>query len=107
MVYNQIIVELNNHFIQRSTQLLRCIACLDLTNSFASFNRDQLIELVTTYVIEIDHYELIRLTKQLDLFITDVRSNPKIVNFYDLNGLAINMIEIEMNKIFWNNLLFC
>jgi hypothetical protein len=70
-------------------------------------DRDQLIELVKMYVVEIDHYELIKLTKQLDLFIADVRSNPKIVNFYDLNGLAIIMIEIEMNKIFWNDLLYC
>jgi hypothetical protein len=50
VVLDQLIVELNNRFGERSTQLLRCIACLDLRNSFANFDGDKLIELAKLYV---------------------------------------------------------
>ena len=45
VVHDQVIVELNNRFAERSTQLLRCIACLDLRNFFANYDREKLIEL--------------------------------------------------------------
>ena len=36
VVHDQVLVELNNRFAEKSTQLLRCIACLDPKNSFAN-----------------------------------------------------------------------
>lgn len=42
VVLDQFIVELKNRFGERSTRLLRCIACLDPKNSFANFGRDKL-----------------------------------------------------------------
>jgi hypothetical protein len=38
VLHDQLIVELNNHFAERFTQLLRCIACLDPKNSFANLS---------------------------------------------------------------------
>ncbi len=49
MVLDQIIVDLN-HRAERFTQLLRCIVCLDLGNSFANYDEDKLIELAKIYV---------------------------------------------------------
>jgi hypothetical protein len=34
VVYDQVIVELKIRFIERSTQLLKCISCLDLRKSY-------------------------------------------------------------------------
>uniref|UniRef100_A0ACD5V035 Uncharacterized protein n=1 Tax=Avena sativa TaxID=4498 RepID=A0ACD5V035_AVESA len=45
VVTDQILVELNNRFAERSTHLLRCIACLDPKNSFSNFDQDKLLEL--------------------------------------------------------------
>ena len=42
--------ELNNRFAKKSTQLLRCIACLDQKNSFVIFDEDKLVELDEMYV---------------------------------------------------------
>jgi hypothetical protein len=46
---DQVIVEFNNHFAERSTQLLRCVACLDPNNSFANYDEDKLVELAKIY----------------------------------------------------------
>ena len=45
VLHDQIIVELNNRFAERSTQLLRSIACLDPRNSFANYDEDKLVDL--------------------------------------------------------------
>jgi len=42
MVYDHIIVKINNRFAEKSTQLLRCIACLDLRNSFANYDKSKI-----------------------------------------------------------------
>jgi hypothetical protein len=49
VMLDQLIVVLNNHFDERFTKLLRCIACLDPRNSFANFDVDKLIELAKLY----------------------------------------------------------
>jgi hypothetical protein len=50
LVLDEIIVELNNRFAERSTRLLRCIACLDPRNSFTNYDEDKVIELAKIYV---------------------------------------------------------
>jgi hypothetical protein len=45
VVHDKVIVEFNNRFAERSTQLLRCIACLDPNNSFANYDREKLVQL--------------------------------------------------------------
>lgn len=76
------------------------IACLDPKNSFASSNGDQLIKLSKMYAIGFGHYELMWLWEQLDLFITDVRFDPKFANCHDFDDLAIKMFQIEKNNFF-------
>ncbi|KAJ1253972.1 hypothetical protein BS78_K144600 [Paspalum vaginatum] len=98
VVYDQIVVELSSRFNERSTQLLRRMACLDPKNSFASFDRDQLEELGKMNAADFDHYGLMRLKDQFGLFIVDVRSNPEFANCQDLGDLAITMVKTEMSK---------
>jgi hypothetical protein len=69
VVYDQVIVELNNRFTERSTQLLRCISCLDPRNSFASYDKAQLLELVKVYSVDFSQYELLILRAQLHIYI--------------------------------------
>jgi hypothetical protein len=69
-VHDQVIVEMNNHFSEKSTQFLRCIACLDPKNSFANFDEDKLIELAAMYVDEFSMFEIsFVLRNQLETFI--------------------------------------
>jgi hypothetical protein len=70
---DQIIVEMNNRFARKSTQLLRYIACLDPENSFAKFDEEKLVELVEIYDGDLSIYEIpVVLQYQLDTFIADV-----------------------------------
>jgi CheY-specific phosphatase CheX len=57
-MHGQIIVELNNRFAKRSTQLLRCIACLDHINSFDNYNEDKLVDLANMYAANFSTYEV-------------------------------------------------
>ena len=41
--------ELNSRFTETTTELLRCIACLDPNNYFSSFNKDKLLQLSQFY----------------------------------------------------------
>lgn len=100
VVHDQVIVELNNHFPERSTQLLRCIACLDPKNSFANYDRDKLIELAKIYDADFSHYERSGLRTQLGNFIADVRADPYFRNCVDLGILAMKMVETNRHTTF-------
>ena len=100
VVYDQVIVELNNRFTERSTQLLRCISCLDPRNSFASYDKAQLIELAKIYSADFSQYDLLILRDQLDIFIVDVRGNSDFANCEDLGNLAIKMVQTERHLVF-------
>ncbi|KAL5662124.1 hypothetical protein ACJX0J_029249, partial [Zea mays] len=50
------IFNFNNHFAERSTQLLRCVACLDPNNSFANYDKDKLIQVSYHVVILTDRH---------------------------------------------------
>ena len=105
MVHDQVIIELNNRFPERSTQLLRCIACLDPKNSFANYDRDKLMELAKIYDADFSHYELSKLQRQLDNFIDDVRADPDLKNCVDLGVLATKMVQSDRHTNF--ALVYC
>ena len=101
VVHDQIIVELNNHFNERSTQLLRCIACLDPKNSFANYNEDKLVDLASMYVADFSAYEVsFVLRNQLDSFIHEARVDPHLMNCNDLGHLAMKMVLSNMHTTF-------
>jgi hypothetical protein len=72
VVLDEIIVDLNNRFAERSTRLLRCITCLDPRNSFTNYDEDKLIELAKIYAADYFEYDCIVFRDQLDTFICDV-----------------------------------
>ncbi|XP_057506609.1 uncharacterized protein LOC130789836 [Actinidia eriantha] len=87
--------ELNNHFDEVSTELLLCVACLNPSSSFASFDRAKLIQFSKFYSKDFSDIELLALSDQLENFVMDVRTS---VDFSDLKGisdLAQNMVETK------------
>ncbi|KAL6870766.1 hypothetical protein ACP4OV_014614 [Aristida adscensionis] len=100
MVYDQIIMEFNNRFGERSTQLLRCIACLDPNNSFANYDKEKILELASIYEHDFSGYEILALREQIPIFINDVRTDPKFKNCHDLGDLAITVVQTGMANDF-------
>ena len=93
VVLDQLIVELNNRFGERSTQLLKCIACLDPRNSFANFDISKLVELASIYDADFKPYDLILLGEQLETFIHEVRNETKWSSCNDLGKIAELMVD--------------
>jgi hypothetical protein len=100
VVHDQVIVELNNRFAERSTLLLRCMACLDPKNSFANYDCEKLVELAKIYDEDFSHYDISRLPNQLDNFIADVRADPDFTNCVDLGVLALKMVATDRHTTF-------
>nr|XP_051184594.1 uncharacterized protein LOC127298782 [Lolium perenne] len=101
VVHDQIIVELNNRFAEKSTQLLRCIACLDPKNSFANFDEDKLVELAAMYADDFSIYEIsFVLRNQLETFIADLRGDPDFLSCHDLGNLAVKMVQTDRHTTF-------
>ncbi|WVZ53835.1 hypothetical protein U9M48_004724, partial [Paspalum notatum var. saurae] len=96
VVHDQIIVELNNRFAERSTELLRCIACLDPRNSFEAFDVEKLVQLAKIYDSDFSHYECGVLRVQLGNFISDVRADPSFISCM----LAVKMVQSRRHTAF-------
>jgi hypothetical protein len=56
-IFNEVlhrnIVKMNNRFGETFTRLLKCIACIDSRDSFSSFYHDKVVELESTYFIDV------------------------------------------------------
>jgi len=100
VVHDQIIVEMNNCFAERSTQLLRCITCLDPRNSFANYDRSKILELAQIYKDDFSSYDLLCLREQIDIFIGEVRNDSNFANCHNLGDLAIKMVQSERHIVF-------
>jgi hypothetical protein len=100
VVLDQILVKLNHRFAEKSTQLLRCIACLDPKNSFANFDGDKLIELAKIYAADFSEYECVTLRDQLATFVVDVRSDEEFSRCNDLGNLAIKMVQTDRHTCY-------
>jgi hypothetical protein len=100
VVLDQLIVELNKRFGERSTQLLKCISCLDPRNSFANFDVDKLIELAKLYDADFTPYDCIVLKDQLEIFIVDMRVDPNFINCNDLGDLVVSMVQSDRHVVF-------
>ncbi|XP_074271502.1 uncharacterized protein LOC141595434 [Silene latifolia] len=89
--------ELESRFDEKSTELLKCMACLSPANLFASFNKKKLLELAEEfYPKEFPGVDIIGLRFQLDLFISDMRKDSR---FHHLKSIG-EVLEkfIETNK---------
>lgn len=77
--------ELNNHFTERNTELLRCMSCLHLSNNFCAFDKMKLIDLANFYSNDFLRRELSVLKSQLECYIYDLQSDE---DFSQLNGMG-------------------
>ena len=102
VVLDQIICELNNRFPERSTQLLRCVACLDPTNEFANFEIEKLVELAKIYYADFSDYECEKLRTELENFMDEVKhdEDEEFCSCIDLGGLAEKMVKTDRHTYF-------
>ncbi|XP_042025387.1 uncharacterized protein LOC121772372 [Salvia splendens] len=100
LVVDLIIQEMNNRFSEASTDLLKCIACLDPRNSFSEFNEHQVIHIATLYPEDFSASECLHLPRQVSNFIANVRCDPQFVALSDLGSFAMKMVKTKKHLVF-------
>ncbi|XP_021631800.2 zinc finger MYM-type protein 1-like [Manihot esculenta] len=81
-------------------ELLRCVMCLDPSNSFANFDHVRLLQLAKLYSDDFSSTDIIELDHQLQNYICDMRSNEIFSNISNLGDLAKKMVEINYHTYF-------
>ncbi|XP_061372291.1 uncharacterized protein LOC133314781 [Gastrolobium bilobum] len=86
--------ELDDRFDNVNTKLLECLSCLDPRDSFATFDKEKLIEFARFYPLEFDELaDIPFLSSSLSNFIVDVRADSDFVNLKRISELALKMVE--------------
>ena len=85
--------ELNNRFDEVNTELLRCVASLNLANSFSAFNFENLVKRAKFYPHDFEFEEMNQLSFQLKRYINDVRSDEKFKNLRSLAELSMMLVK--------------
>ncbi|XP_039135778.1 uncharacterized protein LOC120273212 [Dioscorea cayenensis subsp. rotundata] len=94
-VIDLLTTEMNNRFSETSTKLLRCIACLDLRNSFSKFDHGMLVRLAQLYSDDFSTSDHLILKEQLRIYIHNVRRNSDFSSCHDLASLAVKMVQFD------------
>ncbi|XP_042012262.1 uncharacterized protein LOC121760696 [Salvia splendens] len=99
-VVDLIIQEMNNRFSEASTDLLKCIVCLDPRNSFSEFNEHQVIHIATLYPEDFSASECLPLPRQVSNFIANVQCDPQFIALSDLGSFAMTMVKTKKHLVF-------
>ncbi|XP_075645683.1 uncharacterized protein LOC142616786 [Castanea sativa] len=84
--------ELNNRFSEVNTDLLICMACLNPSNSFVTFDKEKLIHLAKFYPYDFPGTDILTLDSQLQNFIFDMRNNDLFLELQGVSELAENQM---------------
>ncbi|GMP78350.1 hypothetical protein CsSME_00034298 [Camellia sinensis var. sinensis] len=100
IVLDMQIQELNARFTESNTELLLCVACLNPSNSFSSFDRKKLIHFAEFYPKEFSSMELMVLNDQLYTYIIDMLSSSEFSMLNGIADLANKMVETRRDKVY-------
>nr|XP_016511185.1 PREDICTED: uncharacterized protein LOC107828404 [Nicotiana tabacum] len=91
------LLELNYHFDVVTSDLLLGMACLNLVDSFANFDKDRIMKLAECYPSEFGDRELRDLSYQLNRFIVYARKCDSVfLNLKGIKDLAIVMAKTKL-----------
>ena len=92
--------ELNNHFFETNTDLLLCMACLNLSNSFVAFDKEKLIRLVKFYPSDFLRIDILTLDSQLQNYIFDMRNNDFFLELQGVSKLAEKLVSTRKHETY-------
>jgi hypothetical protein len=76
------------------------MACLNLSDSFSTFNKEKLIRLALFYPCEFSIVDLMVLGDQLDTYIIDLRGDDEFSGIEGIASLAEKIVKTKKNLTF-------
>ena len=76
------------------------MACLNLSDSFSTFNEEKLIRLAHFYPNEFSIVDFMALGDQLDMYIIDLHGDDEFFGIEGIANLAEKMVKTKKNLIF-------
>ncbi|GLU21913.1 hypothetical protein SLE2022_380250 [Rubroshorea leprosula] len=92
-IFDWMLNELNDRFNEANTELLFCVACLDPSDGFASFDKQKLLWLAEFYPNDFSPIEHDLLDTQFDLYIMDMRSTCAFSHVNNIGELVKKLVE--------------
>ena len=92
--------ELNNRFNEVNTELLLCVACLNPSDSFFSFDQQKLLRLAQFYPQDFSEVEILALEQQLINYISDLRQDERFCKLNDLGELSTKLVETKKHIVY-------
>ncbi|XP_062213749.1 uncharacterized protein LOC133914723 [Phragmites australis] len=92
--------ELNDRFDEVNTKLLICMASFNPIDSFAAFDKENLVKLAQFYPKDFTKDEMLKLPNQLRNYIADVRRDERFKDVKNLADLSIKLVETKKSGTF-------
>ena len=92
--------ELNNCFLEANTDLLLCMACLNPSDSFVAFDKENLIRLEKFYPFDFLGIDILTLNSQLKNYIFDMHNNDLFLEFQGISELAEKLVNTGKHETY-------
>jgi len=91
--------ELNDRFYEVNNDMLICMSLINPKDSFASFDKDNLVKLAKFYPKDFSITDLRRLTYQLGNFITNMRGDERFSKVKSIAELSVLLVETNKHVL--------
>ena len=91
---------LNNRFSEANTELLLCMACLNPSNSYVTFDKENLIRLAKFYPSNFLGTDILALGSQLQNYIFDMRNNDLFLELQGVGELAEKLVKTGKHETY-------
>jgi hypothetical protein len=99
-IIDRISQELDTQFDEVNMELLSCMAALNSSNYFASFDAHKVCSLAEFYPSDFSSSNLLRLEMQLDNYIDDMRRADSFQDINNLVDLTVKLIETNRHNVY-------
>ncbi|CAN1224434.1 Zinc finger MYM-type protein 1 [Linum perenne] len=92
--------ELNSRFDEVNTQLLCSLACLSPNDSFATYDKQMVLNLARFYPTEFSDVQIIFLEHQLETYIFDMQANDDFKGLKGIEELSMKMVKTKKHLVY-------
>ncbi|XP_075645438.1 uncharacterized protein LOC142616471 [Castanea sativa] len=92
--------ELNNRFSEVNIDLLLCMACLNPSNSFVAFDKENLIRLAKFYLSDFLGTDILALGSQLQNYIFDMCNNDLFLELQGIGELDEKLVKTGKHETY-------